>query len=103
MSNYRHTDECTGESIEPPTLGTRGDAWLYRCMSCGATTVIPIAAGAPTDKPPVELRTNYRCRTHHDVTVTFRGTGCLQCEAEHPKPQTKRRPYEYDYEINSRH
>lgn len=76
-SAIRHAADCTGGSINT-AIGRLGDT-LQRCRNCGRWAVVPREPRQP-EKPSRKLVTRYRCAEHLDEPVTWRGTGCRECE-----------------------
>ena len=99
MPTVRHRTSCPDPSRVKPFTGRLGDP-LLGCVSCGAFEVIrrlgtaaqreatdaetsPHAADdRPAPQPtPQPARTGYACRVHY-APVTWRGTGCNDCQAD---------------------
>lgn len=93
-----NTHEQMSELIQHHTNCTRPGADTFhhrltgttrtRCRGCTRFVVheddVPRDLNGP---PPIE--TGYRCRTHQDVPVTWRGRGCFRCQrdkARKPRP-----------------
>ena len=53
--------------------------------------VVAVVEPAPAPAPvAVTLASRYRCGDHPEVPVTWKGTGCPECEAEHAARQRDR-------------
>ena len=68
-----HRPDCR-EPRENDYLGRKGDP-MRGCFTCHAFS---IKGPSPDAQEPATV-SRYRCRTHPDVPVTWRGTGCGQC------------------------
>lgn len=90
-----HERGCESVDLEHFT-GRRGDA-LVKCRGCGRLALAPEDAPvAPTPHrtpvaPPVArvAASEYVCRDH-GVPVSWRGTGCPSCVAEHQQRVAQR-------------
>ena len=99
-----HRDNCTAPA---PVVrrGRYGDT-LLRCRNCPAfrpiegwmwITAASLMQAAPEPPSPQKQPTlhevtvsSWRCRTHLDEPVTWRGTGCRSCAHDHAKNAAKK-------------
>lgn len=70
-----HRDDCIRPHVGTFT-GERGDH-LARCINCGRVEVLEANPDAP--KPPPS---RYYCAGHPEQPVTWRGTGCPECDQD---------------------
>ncbi len=94
-----HRDNCRGVELEP-IRGRLGDD-LVRCRGCGRFALAPMQPAATVtperdDPPPVVVAvltppaaSGWVCRLH-SRPVSWRGTGCPECVAEHAARQRTR-------------
>ena len=113
----RHAPECRPTAADyVKTRGGKGDL-LLRCQSCRQFVVLAPAATRNTPRPtpehtpkpapatapavaavdapepapePAVAVARYRCGDHPEVPVTWKGTGCPECEHEHAARQRDR-------------
>lgn len=95
-----HAEDCAGPRMEI-RLRASGDI-RHRCLSCKMYEhVSPQEATYEAEGVAVHARglgfaSNYRCRTHQDTPVTWKGTGCQHCNTVRaPKPEPKPEPLLY--------
>lgn len=98
MTNPRPTD-TPAEALARKLLKPLGVALvalvaLVGFASCNgrpatSTTPAPPPVTAPAAAPVAP--SNYRCGNHPDQRVTWRGTGCPHCEADHRHRMQQRR------------
>lgn len=103
-TDLRHEPSCTSTQTRR-VRGRHGDL-LERCRECRGYRVVSDdepddrSPGAPRpredDTPPTPrpvLVSAYRCR-EHGRPVTFRGTGCPECDAPRRRGRRRRMPAE---------
>lgn len=73
-----HRPDCAGPDVNT-VIGRLGDT-LERCRSCGRWGVVVPREPSQPEKASRRLVTRYRCAEHLDEPVTWRGTGCRECE-----------------------
>lgn len=77
-----HAPDCPGADVHTRPARDLGSCWAG-CLACRSWVILdgPPPAGA--------LRIGYACRDHYQP-VTWRGTGCRQCDAERRDAQRTR-------------
>jgi hypothetical protein len=70
---------------------TRPDPWRDRfktgwvrlkCPECLHVANVAAVAQAQPITPKPAPTSNYRCRIHHDIEVSWKGTNCTRCAAD---------------------
>ena len=55
--------------------------WIrLKCRECGHVANVPTQVEPITPKPAPT--SNYRCRIHHDIEVSWKKTNCPRCAAD---------------------
>jgi hypothetical protein len=83
-----HTPGCSA----PPPQRDRGikPGWVrLKCPECLHVANVPTQVEPIT--PGLASGSNYRCRIHHDIEVSWKGTNCPRCAADLKKRKAPKR------------